>query len=79
MFSFINKLFGKPKDAPPTPTNTETTAAAEEQKQPAPATETPVSESAAHSGETAEHGAQEAAGEPASDQPAEPEQAATRR
>ena len=76
MFSFINKLFGKPKDAPPTPTNTETTAAAEEQKQPAPATETPVSESAAHSGETAEHGAQEAAGEPASDQPAEPEQAA---
>ena len=76
MFSFINKLFGKPKDAPPTPTNTETTAAAEEQKQPAPAAETPVSESAAHSGETAELGAPEAAGEPASDQPAEPEQAA---
>ena len=81
MFSFINKLFGKPKDAPPTPTNTETTAAAEEQKQPASAAETPVSESAAHSGETAESGAQEAAGEPASDQPAsdqpaEPEQAA---
>ena len=76
MFSFINKLFGKPKDAPPTQTNTETTTAAEEQKQPAPAAETPVSESAAHSGETAEPGAQEAAGEPASDQPAEPEQAA---
>ena len=76
MFSFINKLFGKPKDAPPTQTNTETTAAAEEQKQPASAAETPVSESAAHSGETAEPGAQEAAGEPASDQPAEPEQAA---
>ena len=76
MFSFINKLFGKPKDAPPTPTNTETTAAAEEQKQPAPAAETPVSESAAHSGETAEPGAQEAAGEPASEQPAEPVQAA---
>ena len=76
MFSFINKLFGKPKDAPPTQTNTETTAAAEEQKQPTPAAETPVSESAAHSGETAEPGAQEAAGEPASDQPAEPEQAA---
>ena len=76
MFSFINKLFGKPKDAPPTQTNTETTTAAEEQKQPAPAAETPVSESAAHSGETAEPGVQEAAGEPASDQPAEPEQAA---
>ena len=76
MFSFINKLFRKPKDASPTPTNTETTAAAEEQKQPAPAAETPVSESAAHSGETAEPGVQEAAGEPASDQPAEPEQAA---
>ena len=76
MFSFINKLFGKPKDAPPTQTNTETTDAAEEQKQPAPTAETPVSESAAHSGETAEPGAQEAAGEPASDQPAEPEQAA---
>ena len=76
MFSFINKLFGKPKDAPPTQTNTETTAAAEEQKQPAPAAETPVSESAAHSGETAESGTQEAAGEPASDQPAEPVQAA---
>ena len=76
MFSFINKLFGKPKDAPPTPTNTETTAADEEQKQPAPAAETPVSESAAHSGETAEPGAQEATGEPASDKPAEPVQAA---
>ena len=76
MFSFINKLFGKPKDAPPTQTNTETTTAAEEQKQPAPAAETPVSESAAHSGETAESGAQEAAGEPASEQPAEPVQAA---
>ena len=76
MFSFINKLFGKPKDAPPTQTNTETTAAAEEQKQPASAAETPVSESAAHSGETAEPGAQEAAGEPASEQPAEPVQAA---
>ena len=76
MFSFINKLFGKPKDAPPTQTNTETTAAAEEQKQPAPAAETPVSESAAHSGETAEPSAQEAAGEPASEQPAEPERSA---
>ena len=76
MFSFINKLFGKPKDAPPTQTNTETTAAAEEQKQPAPAADTPVSESAAHSGETAEPSAQEAAGEPASEQPAEPEQSA---
>ena len=76
MFSFINKLFGKPKDAPPTQTNTETTDAAEEQKQPAPATETPVSENAAHSGETAEPSAQEAAGEPASEQPAEPVQAA---
>ena len=72
MFSFINKLFRKPKDASPTPTNTETTAAAEEQKQPAPAAETPVSENAAHSGETAEPSAQEAAGE----QPAEPVQAA---
>ena len=76
MFSFINKLFGKPKDAPPTQTNTETTDAAEEQKQPAPAAETPVSESAAHSGETAEPSAQEAAVEPASEQPAEPVQAA---
>ena len=76
MFSFINKLFGKPKDAPPTQTNTETTAAAEEQKQPAPAAETPVSENAAHSGETAEPSAQEAAGEPASEQPAKPVQAA---
>ena len=76
MFSFINKLFGKPKDAPPTQTNTETTDAAEEQKQPAPAAETPVSENAAHSGETAEPSAQEAAGEPASEQPAEPVQAA---
>ena len=76
MFSFINKLFGKPKDAPPTQTNTETTDAAEEQKQPAPAAEPPVSENAAHSGETAEPSAQEAAGEPASDQPAEPVQAA---
>ena len=76
MFSFINKLFGKPKDAPPTQTNTETTAAAEEQKQPASAAETPVSESAAHSGETAGAGAQETAGEPASEQPAEPVQAA---
>ena len=76
MFSFINKLFGKPKDAPPTQTNTETTDAAEEQKQPAPTAETPVSENAAHSGETAEPSAQEAAGEPASDQPAEPVQAA---
>ena len=76
MFSFINKLFGKPKDAPPTQTNTETTAAAEEQKQPAPAAETPVSENAAHSGETTEPSAQEAAGEPASEQPAEPVQAA---
>ena len=64
MFSFINKLFGKPKDAPPTQTNTETTDAAEEQKQPAPAADPPVSENAAHSGE------------PASDQPAEPVQAA---
>ena len=76
MFSFINKLFGKPKDAPPTPTNTETTAAAEEQKQPASAAETPVSESAAHSGETAEADTQEPTGEPASEQPAEPVQAA---
>ena len=76
MFSFINKLFRKPKDASPTPTNTETTAAAEEQKQPAPAAETPVSESAAHSGETAKADTQEPTGEPASDQPAEPEQAA---
>ena len=76
MFSFINKLFGKPKDAPPTQTNTETAAAAEEQKQPASAAETPVSESAAHSGETAEPSAQEAAGKPASEQPAEPVQAA---
>ena len=69
MFSFINKLFGKPKDAPPTQTNTETTDAAEEQKQPAPAAEPPVSENA-------EPSAQEAAGEPASEQPAEPVQAA---
>ncbi|GAA8968192.1 signal recognition particle-docking protein FtsY [Helicobacter pylori] len=76
MFSFINKLFGKPKDAPPTQTNTETTDAAEEQKQPAPAAEPPVSENAAHSGETAEPSAQEAVGEPASEQPAEPVQAA---
>ena len=76
MFSFINKLFGKPKDAPPTQTNTETTDAAEEQKQPAPTAETPVSENTAHSGETAEPSAQEAAGEPASEQPAEPVQAA---
>ena len=76
MFSFINKLFGKPKDAPPTQTNTETTDAAEEQKQPAHAAETTVSENAAHSGETAEPSAQEAAGEPASEQPAEPVQAA---
>ena len=76
MFSFINKLFGKPKDAPPTQTNTETTDAAEEQKQPAPTVETPVSENAAHSGETAEPSAREAVGEPASEQPAEPVQAA---
>ena len=76
MFSFINKLFGKPKDAPPTQTNTETTDAAEEQKQPAPAADPPVSENAAHSGETAEPSAQEAVGEPASEQPAEPVQAA---
>ena len=74
MFSFINKLFGKPKDAPPTQTNTETTDAAEEQRQPAPTAEPPVSENAAHSGETAEPSAQEAAGEPASEQPAEPVQ-----
>ena len=76
MFSFINKLFGKPKDAPPTQTNTETTDAAEEQKQPAPAAETPVSENAAHSSETAEADTQEPTGEPASEQPAEPVQAA---
>ena len=76
MFSFINKLFGKPKDAPPTQTNTETTDAAEEQKQPAPAAEANAAGTDAHSSETAESGAQEAAGQPASDQPAEPEQAA---
>ena len=76
MFSFINKLFRKPKDASPTPTNTETTAAAEEQKQPAPAAEANTGSSEAHSSETAEPGAQEAAGEPASEQPAEPVQAA---
>ena len=77
MFSFINKLFGKPKDAPPTQTNTETAQqpaqpdTTEQQKQPAPAAEANTG-----SGETAEPGAQEAAGEPASEQPAEPVQAA---
>ena len=76
MFSFINKLFRKPKDASPTPTNTETTAAAEEQKQPAPAAETNTGSSEAHSSETAEADTQEPTGEPASEQPAEPVQAA---
>ena len=82
MFSFINKLFGKPKDAPPTQTNTETAQqpaqpdTAEQQKQPVPAAEANTGGSATHSGETTEPGVQEAAGEPASDQPAEPEQAA---
>ena len=80
MFSFINKLFGKPKDAPPTQTNTETAQqpaqpdTTEQQKQPAPAAEANTGSSEAHSSETAGAGAQEAAGEPASDQPAEPEQ-----
>ena len=76
MFSFINKLFGKPKDAPPTQTNTETTAAAEEQKQPAPAAEANTGSSEVHSSETAEADTQEPTGEPASEQPAEPVQAA---
>ena len=76
MFSFINKLFRKPKDASPTPTNTETTAAAEEQKQPAPAAEANAAGTDAHSSETAEADTQEPTGEPASEQPAEPVQAA---
>ena len=76
MFSFINKLFRKPKDASPTPTNTETTAADEEQKQPAPAAEANAAGTDAHSSETAEADTQEPTGEPASEQPAEPVQAA---
>ena len=76
MFSFINKLFRKPKDASPTPTNTETTTAAEEQKQPAPAAEANTGGSEAHSSETAGANTQEPTGEPASEQPAEPVQAA---
>ena len=76
MFSFINKLFRKPKDASPTPTNTETTAAVEEQKQPAPAAEANTGGSEAHSSETAGADTQEPTGEPASEQPAEPVQAA---
>ena len=82
MFSFINKLFGKPKDAPPTQTNTETAQqpaqpdTAEEQKQPAPAAEANTGSSEAHSSETAEADTQEPTGEPASEQPAEPVQAA---
>ena len=76
MFSFINKLFGKPKDAPPTQTNTETTDAAEEQKQPAPAAEANAAGTDAHSSETAEPDTQVPIGEPASNKPAEPVQAA---
>ena len=77
MFSFINKLFGKPKDAPPTQTNTETAQqpaqpdTTEQQKQPAPAAEANTGSS-----ETAEADTQEPTGEPASEQPAEPVQAA---
>ena len=77
MFSFINKLFGKPKDAPPTQTNTETAQqpaqpdTTEQQKQPAPAAEANTGSS-----ETAEADTQEPTGEPASEQPADPEQAA---
>ena len=80
MFSFINKLFGKPKDAPPTQTNTETAQqpaqpdTTEQQKQPAPAAEANTGSSEAHSSETAEADTQEPTGEPASEQPAEPEQ-----
>ena len=82
MFSFINKLFGKPKDAPPTQTNTETAQqpaqpdTTEQQKQPAPAAEANTGSSEAHSSETAEADTQEPTGEPASEQPAEPVQAA---
>ena len=82
MFSFINKLFGKPKDAPPTQTNTKTAQqpaqpdTAEQQKQPAPAAEANTGGSEAHSSETAEADTQEPTGEPASEQPADPEQAA---
>ena len=82
MFSFINKLFGKPKDAPPTQTNTETAQqpaqpdTTEQQKQPAPAAEANTGSSEAHSSETAEANTQEPTGEPASEQPAEPVQAA---
>ena len=82
MFSFINKLFGKPKDAPPTQTNTETAQqpaqpdTAEEQKQPAPAAEANTGGSEAHGNEAAETDTQEPTGEPASDKPAEPVQAA---
>ena len=82
MFSFINKLFGKPKDAPPTQTNTETAQqpaqpdTTEQQKQPAPAAEANTGSSEAHSSETAEADTQEPTGEPASEQSAEPMQAA---
>ena len=82
MFSFINKLFGKPKDAPPTQTNTETAQqpaqpdTAEQQQQPAPAAEANTGGSEAHSSETAETDTQEPTGEPAADKPAEPVQAA---
>ena len=82
MFSFINKLFGKPKDAPPTQTNTETAQqpaqpdTTEQQKQPAPAAEANTGSSEAHSSETAEADTQEPTGEPASEQSAEPVQAA---
>ena len=82
MFSFINKLFGKPKDAPPTQTNTETAQqpaqpdTTEQQKQPTPAAEANTGSSEAHSSETAEADTQEPTGEPASEQPAEPVQAA---
>ena len=82
MFSFINKLFGKPKDAPPTQTNTETAQqpaqpdTTEQQKQPAPAAEANTGSSEAHSSETAEADTQEPTGEPASEQSAEPVQVA---
>ncbi len=70
MFSFINKLFGKPKDAPPTQTNTETAQqpaqpdTTEQQKQPAPAIEPETDNAVAENvtqNETTETAAEETA------------------